>query len=542
MSAGFSLGVPVPPELQGLTFAEMALVARIQVAVPARKLKFGDRSLTGHVSFFDRTANIAEVANVLPRLAADVKVMEFTAQVGRAANHTYRDFKVRRFKVEHALRWLCFHSPAYDRVTISDVNLALLPADGQLEVTVIQVPEDPEEDDEDLGPAAAQRAPAADEPAATAPPQRDPLSVRRDARQVGAEVTVLPDGQGAPRPGRISAIVANAGAGPLVALQYLDDNSVVDGIPLHRIFIEVETDHTAVVDAGVAQPHEAARDAQAGLAGLANATQHTNAAAARSSGVVVAPAAPPLPAPLIVQHHVPNFLDWSTTPYFFAKAFPTLFLPDRLGDPGNASVPAEFNPSPKPGFYRQSNWSFSDWAEQLLHADGRFVAHETFMFAVFSIKQRQQARACTSFAIKCLPGDAPPDLAAVREALDQAQHAGVDRLGHHVTTYMNSITGTAPYWWKRRREVSDMVRHFSSADNSLPVVFHTASFAEYHMPGLYKVLYECLILFGRPDLAGVINHLRTRQGGPPANPPVSPALLIYVQSFLSSSICFPCLV
>ena len=144
MSAGFSLGVPVPPELQGLTFAEMALVARIQVAVPARKLKFGDRSLTGHVSFFDRTANIAEVADVLPRLAADVKVMEFTAQVGRAANHTYRDFKVRRFKVEHALRWLCFHSPAYDRVTISDVNLALLPADGQLEVTVIQVPEDPE--------------------------------------------------------------------------------------------------------------------------------------------------------------------------------------------------------------------------------------------------------------------------------------------------------------------------------------------------------------------------------------------------------------
>ena len=119
--------------------------------------------------------------------------MEFTAQVGRAANHTYRDFKVRRFKVEHALRWLCFHSPAYDRVTISDVNLALLPADGQLEVTVIQVPEDPEVDDEDLGPAAAQRAPA-DEPAATAPPQRDPLSVRRDARQEGAEFTVLPDG------------------------------------------------------------------------------------------------------------------------------------------------------------------------------------------------------------------------------------------------------------------------------------------------------------------------------------------------------------
>jgi hypothetical protein len=84
-TAGFSLGVPVPDELKGLTFAEMALISRIQVAVPARKLKLGDRALTGHVSFFDRTANIEEVADVLPRLAADVKVMEFTAQVGRAA-------------------------------------------------------------------------------------------------------------------------------------------------------------------------------------------------------------------------------------------------------------------------------------------------------------------------------------------------------------------------------------------------------------------------------------------------------------------------
>jgi hypothetical protein len=151
-TAGFDLGVPVPPELQGLTFAEHALIAMIQVAVPARKLKLGDRALTGHVSFFDRTSNITDVANVLPRLAADVKVMEFTAQVGRAVNHTYRDFRVRRYKVEGALRWLCANSPAYIGVTISIDNLALLPQDGQLEVTVIQVTEEPS-DDEDKGPA-----------------------------------------------------------------------------------------------------------------------------------------------------------------------------------------------------------------------------------------------------------------------------------------------------------------------------------------------------------------------------------------------------
>ena len=57
-------------------------------------MKGGGRVLTGHVSFFDRTANID---------AAVVKVMEITAQVGLAANHTYKDFSVRRPKVQATL-------------------------------------------------------------------------------------------------------------------------------------------------------------------------------------------------------------------------------------------------------------------------------------------------------------------------------------------------------------------------------------------------------------------------------------------------------
>ena len=268
----------------------------IQVAVPARKLKLGDRALTGHVSFFDRTSNITDVANVLPRLAADVKVMEFTAQVGRAANHTYRDFRVRRYKVEGALRWLCANSPAYIGVTISNDNLALLPQDGQLEVTVIQVTEEPN-DDEDKGPAEEQRVPG-EAPAATTNPSHgyDPLSVRRDARQVGAEGTVLQDGQDVPRLARVTAIVGGvANAGPLVQVEYLDDNSIGDSISLENVFIDVETEHTGVVDAGDAQPHNAARDAQAGLTDLAQAAQFPTAAAARAAQPATAAPTPSAP-------------------------------------------------------------------------------------------------------------------------------------------------------------------------------------------------------------------------------------------------------
>ena len=267
----------------------------IQVAVPARRLKLGDRALTGHVSFFDRTSNITDVANVLPRLAADVKVMEFTVQVGRGVNHTYRG-RVRRYKVEGALRWLCANSPAYIGVTISNDNLALLPRDGQLEVTVIQVTEEPN-DDEDKGPAEEQRVPG-EAPAATTNPSHgyDPLSVRRDARQVGAEGTVLQDGQDVPRLARVTAIVGGvANAGPLVQVEYLDDNSIGDSISLENVFIDVETEHTGVVDAGDAQPHNAARDAQAGLTDLAQAAQFPTAAAARAAQPATAAPTPSAP-------------------------------------------------------------------------------------------------------------------------------------------------------------------------------------------------------------------------------------------------------
>ena len=148
----------MPDVLKNLTFAEEALIARIQVAAAAKKLKFGDRSLSGHVSFFDRTANVTEVATVLPNLAANLQILEFTKQVGRAANHNFRDFRVRRHAVQAALLWLCTHSPAYIGITVDQARIDALPVDGQIQVQVVEVQDDPE--DVDLGPAAAQRDPA----------------------------------------------------------------------------------------------------------------------------------------------------------------------------------------------------------------------------------------------------------------------------------------------------------------------------------------------------------------------------------------------
>ena len=98
---------------------------------------------------------------------------------------------------------------------------------------------------------------------------------------------------------------------------YLDDGSIADGIPLERVFVDVETDHTGVVDAGDARAHAAARDARFGLANLAQAAQLPTAAAARAFlGAQMDPA--PAPPPPLVNHFVPDFLDWSTEPHGLA--------------------------------------------------------------------------------------------------------------------------------------------------------------------------------------------------------------------------------
>lgn len=169
--AGFCHGVSVPECLKNLTFAEEALISIIQPACAVRKLKRGMSTVKGHVAFFDRSSSIKEVATMMPRLVADIEVVELRRQAGTGQTPTgWREFHCDRRKVEAALLWLVHNSPAYAGIAISMENLAALPI-GQINVRVVDLEEDEEQraatsgnaDDEDLGPAPAQQAPVVDD-------------------------------------------------------------------------------------------------------------------------------------------------------------------------------------------------------------------------------------------------------------------------------------------------------------------------------------------------------------------------------------------
>jgi hypothetical protein len=131
---------------------------------------------------------------------------------------------------------------------------------------VIQIPEGPEDGDIDLGPAAAQRDPASGT-AASESTSEGLVGVRQDCRNVGSEVNVLSE-NGSTRPARIVHIQSDEHAMGLVAVDYLDDIGGSEvGLPLARISIEVEADHTGVVDS----PQTTTTAASAALAGLAAA-------------------------------------------------------------------------------------------------------------------------------------------------------------------------------------------------------------------------------------------------------------------------------
>jgi hypothetical protein len=273
------------------------------------KAKFGMGSHKGHVSFFDRTGNISDVATELPRIGSDVVVLELQRQSGTGPAVVWKEFKVRRRKVEAALRWLCHHSPAYSEVVISEANLSTLPADGQIQAMIVPVDDDPE--DVDAGPA----------------DQRGPAGV--------------------------------AAAAP---------NS------------EIEATHSGTVVGGQVRAH----DVGAAASDAHDALRERVRPAAHATAPVVPTAPVDHPAPTFRQPHA-RFVSYKECPNFFAKAWPTLFMPGHLHaapEPATAAefalpnrvrttadIPAEFS---RQGRSRHHTIDFFQWARHLMHAaDGR---------------------------------------------------------------------------------------------------------------------------------------------------------------------------
>ena len=124
---------PVPPELFGLTQVEEMLVSAVIPMMSIYRLPHGQYGYSCHVINFPQ--DVLSFATTLPRLPSQLDVIVVRKE-GVARSH--RDFRVRRYVVERALRYLVTNNKYYQAndVRIDEDALAKLPADGSLSDTV----------------------------------------------------------------------------------------------------------------------------------------------------------------------------------------------------------------------------------------------------------------------------------------------------------------------------------------------------------------------------------------------------------------------
>ena len=117
----------VPDELSGMSDAEQMLIARLAPTVHVHMLKHGGIASKGHCIAFPQA--VQEPATILPRLPVDVDIIRVRRH---GKDDTHKDFRVRRHRVEGALRWLKDNNPAYSDIVIDGARIQNLPEDGEL--------------------------------------------------------------------------------------------------------------------------------------------------------------------------------------------------------------------------------------------------------------------------------------------------------------------------------------------------------------------------------------------------------------------------
>ncbi|KAE8751256.1 hypothetical protein FOCC_FOCC002084 [Frankliniella occidentalis] len=109
--------------LNGLTYIEQQLIARVHPVVSVYKVRGGQYGYSGNIINFPQ--DVQELATALPHRLADLNSITTGAE-----GHV--DFNVRAGRVRAALVWLKEHQRYYRDVEISEENLSQLPANAGL--------------------------------------------------------------------------------------------------------------------------------------------------------------------------------------------------------------------------------------------------------------------------------------------------------------------------------------------------------------------------------------------------------------------------
>ena len=120
----------VPYELRDLLEIEKMLIAQVFPMISVYKLRGSQHGYRGNVINFPQ--NVQEFVSKLPRHPSSLDVLVIRRQ-SADNSEAFRDFKVRRIKVAHALVWLKENNRYYADIIIDHKVLQSLPIDGSID-------------------------------------------------------------------------------------------------------------------------------------------------------------------------------------------------------------------------------------------------------------------------------------------------------------------------------------------------------------------------------------------------------------------------
>ena len=177
-----------------------------------------------------------------------------------------------------------------------------------------------------------------------------------------------------------------------------------------------------------------------------------------------------------------GFVKMRTTPYAWARAFPTVFCPCFVN--GEWVIPGDIT-----GWkgIRDRVPTFHDWAEWLMwRSDGRPNQHPTFALVLGNeidrVALQRQGRAAISI------DNVDPNLTAEAFLRQWDDTEGQRKIRQRLNIHAGNVRGTDQYWSSRRREFKATSLFSSYLLKRECRIFHTGSLAEFHDPYLRRIL------------------------------------------------------
>ncbi len=428
--------------LHSFTVVEEAAIRQITPLISMLRLKGGNIGSKGNISCVWQKSKLA---SVLPNLPSDIKYIIILREQAGSGNNRERQnrnlssTKFERRRIEEALHLLQQTVPGVwktddsFRLEISQHNLEQWPESGHLE-DLNSVPR-----------------------------------VQEDADDSVEEEEMIPHDR----------VVDGRDEGPATLQNAIADEESFEVVINAGASSNVMT-HTAEIGR---------RDIRQMVEDIADGNQNENATLDREVNNNHNPETATFRASNVL--HVDGFADMGKTRYAWARAFPTLFIPEyvKTGLHNNGSEKWEwmiYDDITGFSLGREKKVVPWKWMTHLMwRDDGRPAAHPTFAMALLNYKMKTQLQQQGRQVINTSDFDLETTLQDIRNSREGGEDDGIllrqcNKLIERTSTFASNVVGTEPYWKSKYHEFRAVNFFNGYIKKNVPAVFHTGSMAEHH--------------------------------------------------------------